>query len=203
MAALKHRVGSRFGRLVLEDRRDGYLVECKCDCGQTVLVNMANLCTGHTKSCGCLRMETTVERSTKHGAAKRGQKTRAYNVWCGIIKRCTNPNTADWENYGGRGISICKEWAESFECFLQDVGEPLRGHTIERKDVNGDYCKDNCVWATRKEQNNNTRSSRWLTLGERTQTLAQWADELGLSRSTIYRRLKQNLPIQRVLEVGR
>lgn len=202
MPPRKHHVGSRFGRLVIEDRTT-LQAKCRCDCGNVVSVLMSNLGNGHIRSCGCLRAETTIARSTKHGASRRGKKTRAYNVWCGIIKRCTNPNIADWENYGGRGISICKEWSDSFEQFLADMGEPLRGHTIERNDVNGNYCKDNCTWATRKEQNNNTRKSKWLVLGERRQTLAQWADELGLNRSTIHRRLKQNLPIEMVLEVRR
>jgi hypothetical protein len=202
MPALKHKVGTRFGRLVIQERL-GLRANCLCDCGKVVSVLISNLGNGHIRSCGCLRTEVTIERSFKHGSSRRGQKTRAYEVWCGITKRCSNQNGADWKNYGERGITICKEWAESFDQFLKDMGDPPPGYSIERIDVNGNYCKDNCTWATRKEQNNNTRRNTFITFNGRTQTLAQWSDELGISRSKIMSRRKKGLPVEQVLEVGK
>lgn len=201
MPPLKHFPGTRFGRLVIVSR-SGTKITCRCDCGTMTIVSLANLTTGHTTSCGCLRTETTVARSLKHGASRRGQRTRAFDAWTGIRKRCTNPNCKDWENYGGRGITMSPEWS-TFEAFLADMGEPPPGHSIEREDANGSYCKDNCTWATRKAQNNNTRRNRLLTHAGKTQTLQAWAEELGLSHSSILGRLKRGWPLERALSEGR
>jgi hypothetical protein len=197
MPALKYFIGTRFGRLVITSRQ-GTRISCQCDCGKAIIVSLTNLCNGHNRSCGCLRVETTTARSTKHGDARRHKKTITYQTWCGMWKRCTNPQSEDWPNYGGRGITVCERW-QTFEYFLADMGEKPRGLSIERDDVNGSYCQSNCRWATRKEQNRNTRKTRWLSDGARTQSLAAWAEELGLSHTSILYRLRRGWPMARVL----
>lgn len=201
MPRLKHIPGTRFGRLIIV-ARDGRKITCRCDCGRETVVSLANLTTRHTTSCGCLRTETTVARSTKHGAARRGAHSRAYVIWSSMLKRCTNPNSKDWPNYGGRGIRVDDAW-HRFETFLADMGEPPAGHSIERKDANGPYCKANCTWATRRDQNRNTRRNRLLTHNGRTQTLAAWCDELRIQRSTVTRRLARGLSTAEALSGGR
>jgi hypothetical protein len=197
MSRLKHVPGSRFGRLVIISR-DGVNIHCQCDCGRSLTVRLSNLCTGHTSSCGCLRKEVTVERSTIHGYARRGNHEPTYECWSGMLKRCMNPKDKSWPDYGGRGITVCEQWL-SFENFLADMGERPIGRSIDRKDVNGPYCKANCSWATRKEQNRNTRRNRFLTLNGRTQTLAAWAEELDISHTSILARLKRGWSLAEAL----
>lgn len=193
MARLKYIPGTRFGRLVIV-LRAGTQITCHCDCGNGSVVHLSNLISGHTSSCGCLRVETTAARSLKHGSARRRRKTPTYLIWEGMLKRCLNPRYRDWANYGGRGITVCDQW-RSFEAFLADMGERPPSHSIDRKDVNGPYCKENCTWATRQEQNRNTRRNHLITHDRKTQTLAAWAAELGLHHVTILRRLRRGLSI--------
>lgn len=116
--------------------------------------------------------------------------TPEYQAWNGIRHRCRNPKRADYERYGGRGVTVCDRWYDSFEAFLSDMGKrPSSGHSIERKDNSKGYEPDNCQWATAKDQANNRRSSRMMTLGGITKTVAQWSDETGVPRNTLYHRL--------------
>jgi hypothetical protein len=198
MPPLKHGPGARFGRLVIQTR-EGTRITCLCDCGNITVVSLANLCTGHTQSCGCLRAEVTADRSYKHGASRRGKKTPTYNIWCGMVKHsCTDQNDKNWPNYGGRGIAVCERW-QSFENFLADMGERPEGGTIERIDHNGPYSPGNCTWATRKEQNRNTRRNKILTYGDKTQTLAQWAEDLGINHASLLGRLNRGWSLERAL----
>ena len=197
MPRLKHTIGSRFGRLVIT-QRNGTAITCKCDCGKNTVVHIANLCTGHTTSCGCLRTEKTIKRSSKHGHAKRKLHSATYHTWSDMIKRCSNPKNKSWSDYGGRGIKVCDEW-HAFENFLKDMGEKPVGFTIDRINVNGPYKKDNCKWSTRTEQNRNTRQNHILSDGLETKTLQEWANSLGISHSSLIGRLKRGWPIQRAL----
>jgi hypothetical protein len=197
MPPLKHRIGARFGRLAII-ARNGYEITCLCDCGKEKRVHLANLTNGHVRSCGCLRVETTAAKTFRHGAARRGNKTPTYECWNGMIKRCFNTKSKDYPNYGGRGITVCEQWM-SFENFLADMGEKPRGLFIERKENDKGYSPDNCVWATRTEQNRNTRATRWLTHGGRTQSLAAWAEESGIRPGTISGRLARGMDMESAL----
>lgn len=118
-----------------------------------------------------------------------------YNSWRDAVRRCTNQEHPKWEYYGGRGITVCERWLHSFENFLADMGpKPTSKHTIERRDNAGNYePPPQCYWATRKEQANNRRSNRQITINGRTKTLQQWADATGVSRDLILSRLRLGL----------
>ena len=107
--------------------------------------------------------------------------TRVYLSWYAMLQRCNNPNNLSYKNYGGRGISVCDRWANSFENFFLDMGNPLPGYSIDRVDMNGDYDPNNCRWATSKEQNRNTRKNRNLKIDDRIQCMSAWVEELNLN----------------------
>lgn len=150
----------------------------ECDCGEKKVICVGSVKNGHTKACGCLR--------TKHGM----RKTRTYKLWKGIKQRCLNPNNPDYRYYGGRGITICPEWLNSFINFYADMGDCPDEMTLDRIKNNENYCKSNCRYATRKEQANNTRQNRLITYKNKTQTIAQWSEELEINYNTLYSRIK-------------
>lgn len=106
--------------------------------------------------------------------------TRAYHTWLQIKDRCLNPRNAAWRNYGGRGIHVSERWKNSFSAFYEDMGDPPVGHSIDRINNDGDYCKENCRWATQIQQANNTRQNRIIVFRGRRRTLAQWCREFGI-----------------------
>ena len=151
--------GQRFSYLVaLEcvgvDKRNHSLWLCKCDCGNTKVVLSSKLKEGDIKSCGCMH------NKYGHGLTN----TRLYHIWRTMKARCTDPNSQKFSSYGARGIKVCSEWLNSFETFYEwamanGYSEEL---SLDRKDNDGNYCPENCRWATRKEQANNTRTNRYL-----------------------------------------
>ena len=124
---------------------------------------------------------------TTHGMSR----TPEYQAWKNMKKRCFNPNTKQYSDWGGRGITVCDRWKNSFENFLADMKlKPTPKHSIDRIDNDGDYCPENCKWATNAEQQNNQRTNRLITIGCVTLTIAQWAKEMGFARNLISCRLK-------------
>lgn len=115
------------------------------------------------------------------------RSSRAYVVWYNMMQRCHNPDHPNYERYGERGIRVCQHW-HTFDNFLADMGKPPPRKSIERRNNDGDYTKENCCWATRREQQNNRRNSITLTFEGKTQPLTHWADELSISRTTLYMR---------------
>lgn len=190
--------GKRFGRLTAirrlgwDSTRKATYWFCICDCGHTKEIAQQSLVSKATKSCGCLGKEMTRQRSTKHGMAARGPRSSEYHTWQNIKKRTSDPNNPKYRIYGARGIRICVRWRNSFENFFADMGpKPGKGYSIERKDNNGPYSPENCIWATAKVQSFNKRSNRWITFQGKTLTLTQWADMIGLSHSCLHRRLQR------------
>lgn len=161
-------VGKRFGRLqVIKEafsNRSGFHYICKCDCGTiTKPIKGANLRNGRSKSCGCLQKEIITQRVTSHQKSR----SRLYGVWSGMRHRCNNKNASKYNFYGGRGISVCDEWNNSFENFYQWAMEngydenAKRGDcTLDRIDTNGNYEPSNCRWVDMKIQSNNTRRNK-------------------------------------------
>jgi hypothetical protein len=133
-----------------------------------------------------------------HGHCRRGAETRTNRIWRGMVTRCTNQRSKHWLKYGARGIVVCDRWRD-FRNFLADMGEAPQGQSIERIDNNGPYAPENCRWATTAEQASNKRNNRYLTVGGRTQTLAQWERESGVHRKTITSRLKCGWPPERAV----
>ena len=130
-------------------------VLCKCECGNEKVINLHSIKKGLTKSCGCLRKETTIEynKTTKTIHGHRGMKnTKTYTTWLSMKQRCLNPNHTFYHYYGGRGITICNRWINSFKNFLEDMGERPINKTLDRVNSNGNYEPENCKWSTPKEQ---------------------------------------------------
>ena len=137
---------------------------CECECGNTTNSVTALLNAGKVRSCGCLASELSSERTsklmTKHGNCTRKNRTPEYDAWRSMVKRCTNKNTKQYKDYGGRGISVCAEWLGSFETFLSDMGSrPSPDMSLDRIDNDGNYEPVNCRWADKVTQMNNRRNS--------------------------------------------
>lgn len=169
---------------------------CQCDCGSEAVVWAASLQNGDTKSCGCLRKEMRAAKNHRHGASG----TAEYQAWSMIKRRCLNVRSNGYENYGGRGITMCARWLESFENFFADVGpRPSQDHSIDRIENDGNYEPNNVHWATPSEQMNNMRKSVKITLNGITKTVAEWSRLLKLNPFTIYARIDAGWEPERAL----
>lgn len=181
-------VNMRFGIWTVL-RAEGRKWLCRCDCGVEREVVRWDLNSGRSTGCGCTRKENMSAAQaaavTTHGLTH----TPTYQSWVDMRRRCTNPDRQDYVNYGARGISVCPEWMGSFEAFLADMGTRPNGHTIERKDNNGPYTKDNCKWVPRAEQERNKRTNRLVEVDGRTMTVAEACEVYGLKPNTASNRL--------------
>lgn len=167
-------------------------VVCRCRCGLEGERELRSIRTGTSKSCG--RCGTRNPRRT-HGASHTGE----YSSWTAMKQRVTNPKNPRFHRYGGRGIKVCERWSR-FENFLADMGnKPSPAHTIERINGNKDYSPDNCRWATRAEQAQNTSQNRFLTSNGRTLCLAEWARVKGLTFDTLRGRIRRGWSVERSL----
>ena len=179
--------GKRFGKLTvieyygISNKKQIYW-KCICDCGNEVFVKTTDLNCGLQKSCGCYRLEVG-HLNYKYGC----RNNRLYRIWRGMKARCFNANSKNYKLYGGRGITICDEWANDFEAFSAWALE--NGYednlSIDRKNTDGNYEPNNCEWATVEHQNNNKRNNVLITEGGKTQTLAQWCDEYNADRDKV------------------
>ncbi len=131
---------------------------CRCDCGkEKEAVLFAALDTGVSNSCGCIRSEQ-LQAAATHGRSK----TRAYTAWIQMKDRCCSVGRRTWKDYGGRGITVCDRWMNSFENFYADMGDPPWGHSLDRENNNGGYCKENCRWTDTFTQARNRRTNKWF-----------------------------------------
>ncbi len=203
MGAYRDLTGQRFGKLVVVARSHvngsrKVCWECRCECGGVSCPTTGNLKFGLTQSCGCGVVAATTARNYKHGFAH--QKDSGYYTWKGMISRCTNPASEKYTDYGGRGIKVCERWLHSFLAFYIDMRPWERGsRSLDRKDVNGDYCPENCRWATSREQCYNKRNSRKVEYKGVVRVAAEWARLLDLPHATLLARLKRGWPTWRAL----
>ena len=168
---------------------------CECDCGETLITLSASLLNGRTTSCGCYKNEQVGNRSRKHGKTH----TTEYHIWLSMNQRCSNPNVVQYDRYGGRGIKVCNRWKNSFELFLQDMGKRPKGHSIERKNNDGNYCPSNCIWATYKTQGRNKVNNHRLTFRGETKNISEWAEVIGINQSTLLFRIRRGWSIEKAL----
>ena len=185
---VRNRAGERVGHLTALEPTDkrsniGKVIwKLKCDCGNIIYRAFSP---NMRKSCGC----------DLHGKSK----SRIYKIWCSMKARCENPNDKAYKNYGGRGIKVCPQWSgkNGFINFYNDMGDKPPRLSIDRIDNNGNYSPENCRWATKKEQQNNTRTNRMITINGVTKTIHQWCEERGMKYETVRRRIDTyHWPIQ-------
>lgn len=178
-----------FGRLKVLAKSNGpfprtYWI-CLCACGRVKRIRGSHLQQGKILSCGCLVYENFHGSRKTHGKSK----TRIHRIWTAMRKRCYNPTYESFHRYGGRGIAVCREW-DSFEKFYADMGEAYRdGLTLDRVEYNGNYCKENCRWATMKEQNRNRVDNVWVTIGGRRALMRDVCSARGVLFSTVSLRI--------------
>jgi hypothetical protein len=186
--------GDIYGRLtVISTHKKGanrYLAKCQCNCGSEpfyvridALRKQSTVKRPATKSCGCLSVET----ATKHGLSMHP----LYNHWHHMMIRCYDEKRSNYKYYGGRGITVCIKW-HNLKNFIVDMSEGYKkGLQLERVNNNKDYSKDNCCWATRKEQMRNTRHNHCITFNGKTRCIAEWAEMYGLNPPTLLHRIRQ------------
>ena len=161
---------------------------CTCKCGLTKSIAGCLLASGKTKSCGCERGGLIRALAITHGKTN----TREFQTWVRIKHRCNNSKSKDFSNYGVRGITVCDRWMNSFENFVIDMGIRPEGMSIERIDNDKGYSKENCCWATTKDQNRNKRNVVFFD----GKCQSEWAAELGISvQAVAYRMKKFNSPL--------
>lgn len=159
---------------------------CECRCGKVKPIQAASLLRSDTHSCGYLSNKRISRSRTTHSLSR----TKIFSVWIGMIQRCNYLGDKSFVRYGGRGIKVCERWLHSVENFYADMGDPpTPAHTLDRKDVNGDYTPGNCKWSTPSEQGNNRRNNCLLTFQGKTQTMTLWARELHINPITLQSRL--------------
>lgn len=203
MRPLPININDRFGRLVVrsvikragKDNKVRSYCECVCDCGKTTIVRADTLRTA--TSCGCISIEKLKEMSTKHHKSH----TRLYGIWTAMKARCYNNNTINYRDYGGRGIFVCKEWKDDFSVFYDwAINNGYKSSlTIDRIDVNGNYCPDNCRWISMKKQQNNRTNNRIISFNGEQHTMTEWGEITGIKEYNIYNRLQDGWSVEDAL----
>lgn len=199
----------KFGRLLVIERTKNVSSKtawkCLCDCGNIAYVTTSNLTCNRIKSCGCIKREMLKNRNITHNQ----RHTQLYEVWKAMKQRCYNPKSQAYNNYGARGIKVCQEWLNNFQSFydwsygngynLNNQNDEKNKLTIDRIDVNGNYEPNNCRWVNRKEQANNMRHTKHITINGETKCLAEWCRVLNVNRWTYHNRIKNGMSPEEAL----
>jgi hypothetical protein len=185
--------GQKFGRLTVlhysHTIDQKAMWQCECECGNKPIIVAASLRSGHTKSCGCYKLEAAAIANTTHGLS--GKKTRLYEIWIGMKARCFRKSHRAYKYYGGRGITVCQEWKDDFKAFydwafINGYEEDL---SLDRIDVNGNYEPNNCKWATFLEQSRNKQNSSFIEINGEYKTIAEWSEISGVKPGTFHSRI--------------
>lgn len=187
-------IGSKYGMLTVTGDtviiKDEAMTPVRCECGNEKQVRRNHLTSSRVVSCGCYNLSLLIggSRNHKHGMAG----SAIYHSWSAMKARCYNPNESSYKNYGGRGITVCDRWLESFENFYEDMGERPDGMTLERVNVDGNYCKENCVWASKTQQCFNRRkfkdkSSQYVGVNW-DNWKEKWTATLKKNRETVFKK---------------
>src|SRR5438132_179851 len=179
-------LGETFGHCVITEtglrvrNKNGHMIRAcrlRCECGVEFAALLSNVCKGNTKSCGCRSRNAATRTKTVHGCAGRQERPPLYVCWANMKARCDNPKSLRYANYGGRGITVCDDWRESFVAFkewaIKAGYQP--GLTLERKDVNLSYCPENCCFIPMERQPFNTTRNHLVSCFEETKTVSEWA----------------------------
>ena len=188
--------GKRYGRWIAISiagaSARGAMWNCTCDCGTTRKKLGSELRSGNSKSCGCGHIDSV----TTHGMTASAE----YEIWHSMKSRCFNPQATGFPSYGGRGITVCKRWKDSFSMFYRDMGpRPSASLTLERIDNDKNYTPKNCCWASRKRQQRNRRKSRMITHAGERLCLSEWAERIGMDYNTLFSRLSNGWSVERAL----
>ena len=195
-------IGQKFHRLTVIERAEstpgnrGKRWLCQCECGNQTIVRNDSIKKGRSKSCGCYKNELSSKRIVDINKTHGMSYTPEYRIWAKMHNRCNDKNSKSYNDYGGRGIMVCRSW-KVFENFYEDMGKRPEGMSIDRIDVNGDYCPENCRWVTVNTQNNNKRNNRYISYKGETKTLSEWAEYFDMSKQKLWQRLiRDNLSFE-------
>lgn len=202
--------GDKYGRLTILKEIEPVILPygtyrqflCKCDCGNETTTTLNLLRQGKKKSCGCLFKERNPKiLKPKSRITYKMENTRLYHIWCGMKQRCYNKNKKGYKNYGGRNIQICDEWLKFENFYSWAISNGYEDNlTIDRIDSNGNYEPSNCRWASWKQQENNKRTNRYITVKGETKTLSEWSRVTGLGKETIRWRLENGWGIDKIFQ---
>lgn len=170
---------------------------CLCDCGTKKIIVGASIRAERAKSCGCLSKKTQFNSdfAKTHGLSR----SRIYRIWLGMKQRCSEKSKGKTRKlYYDKGIRVCSRWMK-FDNFVADMGIPMKSMTIDRIDGNGNYSPENCRWATKKEQANNTAANHRLSFNGKTMSVAKWSEQVGIKQNTIVYRLARGWPVEKAL----
>lgn len=209
----RERIGKTYNKLTIIDyayTKDNITYwKCKCNCGnkELIILPYSKLTSGQTKSCGCLFQDNLKKirsgekqpPNLKHGDTG----TRLYHIYSGMKDRCCNKRNKDYADYGGRGIKVCKEWYDSYTTFKKwAISNGYQDNlTIDRKDVNGNYCPENCRWTDIIQQNNNKRTNIIIKYNGRNFSLKQLSELIGINYQTLYDRYKKGWALERMIQL--
>lgn len=162
---------------------------CRCECGVEIVLSPEVIRRGFSSICGCTTIAYGRNGRTDHPL---------FPTWAGMLHRCYNDSSPAFRYYGARGIKVCERW-QDFDAFVEDMGDRPEGATLDREKNNGNYEPENCRWATALQQARNTRANRPLTMNGETKLLTDWADDLGMSYTTLWSRLKRGWTVEAAL----
>jgi hypothetical protein len=199
--------GRRFGKLLVVQKggvNDSHSVlwKCKCDCGNDKTASSIVLLQGYTKSCGCLRKETTNPGNKTHGFSKKnGKRSKLYRVWANMKDRCFNTNSCNYSNYGARSISMDNDWVNSYETFHNwaMITGYMEGLSIDRIDNDGNYEPYNCKWSTIKEQSMNRRTNHVVEYENSKYTIGELSEKFNINLSTLSSRINRGYSVEQAI----